>query len=69
MTEIDKMFIAAFFFGCTTFITIVILAIYWALKLYLDDLWKQGEKTKRRVKRLGKSRRRYKNCRILKGDK
>ena len=67
MTNIDHLFIAAFFIGCTTFQTLLSLAIYWALKLYLDDIWKQNEKIKRKVKKVVKRRQGIKHCKFLEG--
>lgn len=67
MTNIDHLFIAAFFIGCTTFQTLLSLAIYWALKLYLDDIWRQNEKLKRKVKRIVKRRQSIKHCKFFEG--
>ena len=64
MTEVDRFFISALIIGCTTFNTVMLLAVYWALKLYLDDIWKQNEKTKRKVKKIVKRRQGFKHCKF-----
>ena len=68
MTEVDRFFISAMIIGCTTFNTVMLLAVYWALKLYLDDIWKQNEKTKRKVKKIVKRRQSIKHCKFTEGN-
>lgn len=50
LDSLDKIFIAAFIFGSTTFMTFLNLAIYWAIKTELDEIWKDTDKIKKRVK-------------------
>ncbi len=67
MSNTDRLFIAAFFMATTTFQVILSLAIYWALKLYLDDIWKQNDKIKRKVRKLVKHRQSIKDCKFPEG--
>lgn len=68
MTDIDRLLIALLIIGCTAINTILILSMSFTLKLYLDDLWRQGEKTKRKVKKIVKHRQSIKHCKFSAGD-
>ena len=67
MTDFDRLFIALLIIGCTAIVTILILSMSFTFKLYLDDMWKQNEKLKRKVKKIVKRRQSIKHCEFPEG--
>lgn len=68
MTDIDRLFFALLIIGCTAINTILILSLALTFKIYLEDIWKQNDKLKRKVNKIVKRRQSIKHCKFTAGD-